>query len=306
MQTLEPALEQLRREEVVGSWNILSKADWRISIRAHANYRPAAGTLAINAVEGDSENRREQCRVLLEKASLAAADIATACAAADTHDDFYALERLAHLVDRMVDEDVHLHVAQSIARRILEAGPATEPGRDMLDWLEIALNVCTQKRRSKEKMRNSAGFIVKIAKDEEARLRLVPVAQAESMRECFRRREQAAKRQQQESEERALVIEYETYRETESQALLAAMAEERRNVLREQKLQALRRQERFQRMSESDQIAEAEGQLRHELAKQHLPPFERWRLRRMARQAVLALFVPEIPDLKSDEGLEVL
>lgn len=293
MQTLEPAFEQLRRQEVVGSWHVLEKATWRISIRAHANYVPAAAALTLNGGEAGIESRREQCRERLAKAGLDEATIASACDGAETHEHFYSLERLAHLMERISDEEVLTHVVRDTARRVVEAGPATDAGRDLLDWVEIALHICAQKRRNKEKLRNVAGFIVKVIRDEDARRRLVPAAQAQSLRESYRRREEAARAQQRENEERLLVIEYENYRAAESAALLAALPEDRRNALRDQKLALLRQQERVRRLSEAQQFSEAESLVREDLARKHVAALEKWRVRRMARQAVLALFTPE-------------
>jgi hypothetical protein len=125
------------------------------------------------------------------------------------------------------------------------------------------------------------------------RRRLVPAAQAQSLRESYRRREEAARAQQRENEERLLVIEYENYRAAESAALLAALPEDRRNALRDQKLTLLRQQERVRRLSEAQQLSEAESLVREDLARKHVAALEKWRVRRMAKQAVLALFTPE-------------
>ena len=122
MQTLEPALEQLRREEVVGSWHVVSKAAWRLAIRSHASYIPEKQALVTAAASIDPEMRREQCRQLLEKAGMRAAVVAGACAAAYEREEFYALERAAHLMERLIDDDVMPHVAQALVRQIFEAG----------------------------------------------------------------------------------------------------------------------------------------------------------------------------------------
>lgn len=293
MQTLEPALEQLRREQVVGSWHIVSKTEWRLAIRCHANYIPERRRLLNASAVTDPEMRRERCRQLLEKAGLGPGVAADACAAANEREEFYSLERTAHLMARMIDDEVMPHVAQAIVRRALDAGVGTVEGRGMLDWMEIAVNVCAQKRRSQQKMRNGAGLIVKLIRDEEARQRLVTPEQEQSMKDGFRRREMAALRQHEEAEERVLIFEYEQYRENEGRRLFEAMNEERRSALVHQRMAALRQQERAQRLNEPQQRAEAEAQVMAELIKESVPSFEKWRMRRMARQAILSLFLPE-------------
>jgi len=293
IQTLEPALEQLRREEVVGSWHEVSKTGWRLAIRSHTNYITERRTLLSAAAITDPEMRREQCRQLLENAGMGATAAQEVCAAAKEREEFYSLERAAHLMERMIGYEVMPHVAQAIIRKGLEAEVGTAEGLELLDWIEIALNVCQQKRRSQQKMRNGASLIVKLILDEEARRRLVTPEQGQTMKDAFRRREKAAAAQHEEVEERSLVLEYEQYRETEARCLLDAMNEERRTVLIHQRMVALRQGDRAHRLSEPQQRPEAEVQVMAELSKESIPSFEKWRTRRMARQAILSLFQPE-------------
>ncbi len=295
MQTLEPPLEQLRREEVVGSWHVVSKDEWRIAIRVHANYTPERRALTADSAYADPETHRKRCWEALQRRGLDDEATEAACQRAESREEFYTLDRLAHLTEWMDREEVLPHVASSIARRVIELGLLSDEGREHLDWIEIALNVCAQKKQSKEKMRNSAGLIVKLIRDPEARERLIQSGQAQAMRDGFSRRQMVALRQQEQIDEQQLVIEYEAYRDSEARTLLASYTEEKRAALIQHKVTALRHHERWQRMPELNQRAEAESQVLADLAKNNIPPFEKWRLRRMARQAVLSLFGPELP-----------
>lgn len=72
-----------------------------------------------------------------------------------------------------------------------------------------------------------------------------------------------------------------------------SMKEEHRTVMVHHRKVALHQHDRAHRLSEPQQRAEAEGQVMAELAKESIASFERWRSRRMARQAILSLFQPE-------------
>ena len=53
---------------------------------------------------------------------------------------------------------------------------ATEgEGRDLLDTIEMAIDVCRRKRESGQKLRNAGGFLVSFIKDEAIRRRLFSV-----------------------------------------------------------------------------------------------------------------------------------
>lgn len=291
MQTIEPALEQLRREEIVGSWHVVSKADWRIAIRSHARYVPEGRTLLATVSASDPEVWREQSRQRLAQAGFPDAD--ACCNAASDRREFYALDRAAHLLERLLDEEVLPHVAQACVRQAMEPGLSTPESVEQLDWIEIALSVCAQKRRSQQRMKNGAGLIVKLIRDPESRARLVSAEQARLLRDGFRRREEASLRKDEEAQERSLIFEYEQYREDESRRLLAALSEDRRSAMIHQRLAALRQQERTQRLSEVEQRAEAEQMVMGDLVKDAVPGYEKWRMRRMAKQAILSLFLPE-------------
>lgn len=291
LQTIEPALEQLRREEIVGSWHVVSKAEWRIAIRSHARYVPEGRALLATISASDPEVWREQSRQRLLQAGFSDAD--TFCHAAADRRQFYALDRAAHLLERLVDEDVLAHVAHALVRHAIEPGLNTAESVEQLDWIEIALSVCAQKRRSQQRMKNGAGLIVKLIRDTESRQRLVSTEQVRLLRDSFRHREEAALRKDEEAQERELIFEYEQYREDESRRLLAALSGEQRTALINHRLVALRQQERAQRLGEAQQRAEAEQMLMAELAKTSVPGYEKWRMRRMAKQAILSLFLPE-------------
>ena len=296
LQTIEPALEQLHRREIVGSWYVVSKEEWRIAIRVHARYIPQRRTLTL-PVANDPEAQRNRCRHILERTGFSLTEPTVAALVEGTLDPktLYGLERLAHLMDRLIEEEILPHVVQAIGRQVLDMGSGTAAGRDQLDWIEIAVNVCTLKKRSRQKLRNAAGLIVTLIRDEASRVRLVTREQIDTMKSSFRRREEASLRQEQEVEERALVLEYEQYREAHARILFDRMAEEQRSVLAHQKLAAMRHDERWSRLSVGQQLGEAEMQVMMDLAKEAVAPFQKWRLRRIAGQVALSLFMPETP-----------
>jgi hypothetical protein len=73
------------------------------------------------------------------------------------------------------------------------------------------------------------------------------------------------------------------------------MPEMKKAVLRKQKGELLRQQERFQRISPEIQEREIDDAIIQEIARQEAPPYEKWRLRKQAQQAVLAFNEPEAP-----------
>ena len=64
-------------------------------------------------------------------------------------------------------------------------------------------------------------------------------------------------------------------------------------LLRKQKGEALRQQEWFQRISPDVQEREIDGAVVQDIARKEAPPYEKWRLRKQAKQAVLAFAEPE-------------
>jgi hypothetical protein len=289
MQTLEPAFEQLMKVQVLGAYHVVSTEEWRIALRRHPGYVPERKALMLSAPGADPEALRAHAVEMLRNNGFPSKVAAQFGEAAQRREDFHALERCGHLLEAMVGEQVAPHVAVSFVRRALEAGAASGEGRELLDWCEIALHVCRQKKRSKENLTNSAGLLVKIVKDEESRRKLVSEAQEKILKESFRRREEATRRHQDEQEERALLLEYEQFRESCARQLWEELAEPKRALLRQQKMEHLGGQERFRRLSREMQEAEAEAAALSEFAGREVAPFERWRFRKIAGQALLPL-----------------
>jgi hypothetical protein len=288
MQTLEPAFEQLIRIQVLGSYQIVSSEEWRIALHRHPSYVSERKTLLEHVAPADPESRRAQCLERLHQAGLAAKAASAYCQAAATAVEFFALERAARLLQDMIDEEVLPHVALSIVRSALEAGVATAESTELLDWTEIAVHVCRQKKRSGQALRNSAGLIVKIIKDRETRNRAVPAELEESLMGSFRRQREAAEKQHLEDLERTLILEYEQSRIELAEAIFEDMADDKKNLCRKQKAETLGQQDRFQRIPQSIQAREVDLSILQDIARKEAPPFEKWRLRKQAQQAVLA------------------
>jgi hypothetical protein len=286
MQTLEPAFEQLIRIQVLGSFHIVSSENWRIALHRHVSYVPERKTLALYNGR-DSEASRSICEKLLQDAGLSQKAAAGYCVAAGTLGEFYSLERAAKLLTALRDEDVLPHVAISIIRGALDTGAATVEGRNLLDWCEIAIETCRQKKRSGQALKNAAGLLIKIVKDPELRSRIVTSEAEKAFRETFRRREQAAERQQHDLEEHALILEFEETRERIAEAIFNDLADAKKARLRKEKADQLRQQERFQRLAAAAQHAEIDAAICQDIARSELPPYEKWRLRKQAQQAVL-------------------
>ncbi len=293
MQTLEPAFEQLNRIQVLGSWQIISNEEWRIALHRHPNYVSERKTLLLQSSTSDPETRRALCQERLQQAGIAARGAAALCQPASTALEFYALERSARLLQAMIDEDVLPHVAISIIRGGLEGGPASVETTDLLDWCEIALHVCRQKRTAGQALRNSAGLIVKLIKDPAARSRIVSPELEASLKNSYRRQREAVQRQDQENLERSLILEYEHFRTHLAEMLFQEMTDDRKAILRKQKGDLLRQQDRFQRISTDVQQREIDAAIIQDIARKEAPLFEKWRLRKEAQQAVLAFGSPE-------------
>jgi hypothetical protein len=294
MQTLEPAFEQLIRIQILGSYQIISSEDWRIALHKHASYVSERKTLQLHSLT-DPETKRAECQERLQQGGIAAKAVAAWCQAAATALDFYGLERSARVLHGMIEEEVLTHVAASIVRSALEAGPASPEGCDLLDWCEIALHVCRHKKRTGQSLRNSAGLIVKIIKDPSTRSRVVSHELETTLKNTFRRQQEMAERQDREELERALIMEYEQSRVQIAEMLFQDMPDVKKGMMRKQKAEALRQQERFQRISPEVQEREIDGAIIQDIARKEAPPYEKWRLRKQAQQAVLAFVEPEAP-----------
>lgn len=295
LQTVEPALEQLRRQEIVESWHVISKAEWRLAIRRHHNYTPERQVLLAQPVPRNLADRREQCRQMLRQAGLDEETIAAVCeATTPAVENYDGLDRAARLLAHLIHEEVLPHVAAQLVGEILRSGTEYADWRESLDWLEIGVLICEQKRRRGRPLRNGAGLIVKLARDLEARGRLVGTGAARSWQSAFRNREAALARQHEENEERFLLADYEQFREEQSRRILASLPEETQAQLRHQKRQQSGTQDWLSTLSPQQQSEEIMRAVLADIGRQYLPPYEKWRLRRAAQQVILPfLFTAE-------------
>jgi hypothetical protein len=295
MQTIEPALDQLIRIGVLGTYHVVSAADWSIALHRHSSYVPERKALLAEGGANSPELTRVFCARALERAGLTPEAAAEYAAAATTEEQVWALRRLTEVIEAMKQEGVLPQIALQTLRRVLELGATSSEGRDYLDWCEIAVEVCAQKKRSGQKLRNSAGLLMKIVKDPAARGRLVSEDLAATLLERFRQRERAALRQREENEKRAEVLEYEQYCRAAAQELFAEMTASARQAARKEKAEALRQQDRFERLSSEMREAEIDELIVQELARKEVPSFEKWLLRKRARQTVLPFLALEHP-----------
>jgi len=297
MQTLEPAFEQLIRIQVLGSYQVVSSDDWRIALHKHAGYVSERKTLLAHGAATDPESRRMKCQEKLQQAGMPPRTASQYCEAAVSLLDFYGLERVTRILSGLLEEDVLPHVAVSIVRSALDAGACRHEGRELLDWCEIALHVCRHKKKSGQSLKNSAGLIVKIIKDAETRNRIVGPETEASLKNTYRRQQELAEREDQENTERALILEYEQSRIAIAEMLFQDMPDVKKALLRKQKAETMRQQDRFQRISPEVQEREIDAAVIQEIARKEAPPYEKWRLRKQAQQAVLAFHDPEMQSI---------
>jgi hypothetical protein len=266
---------------------VVSAEKWEIAMHHHPTHVPERKALLHGDVVGSAELHRAACQKLLEKAGLPSRVAAAYSAAAETRIEFFALERAARVLETMIDEDVLPHVAVSIIKRALDAGASQGEGREVLDWCEIAIETCRDKKKAGQNLKNRAGLLIRIAKDTEARERLVSEETELRARKRFRQCEEAVARQESEAEQRTLVIEYERYRQKLVQRLFEEMSETKRQALRRAQVEILREQERFERMPQQVQEQEIDALILQDLARTEAPPYDRWLIRNQVRQAVL-------------------
>jgi hypothetical protein len=291
MQTLEPAFEQLTRIQVLGSYHIVDADQWRIALHRHAAYVPERKSLALNGTVVSSDDSWAWIRVQLEKAGIPSRAAADYCEAFGGRADRYQIQRAARLLEEMKVAEVAHHVAVAAIRQALDAGPG-DASTNGLDWCEIALEVCRQKRRSGQAMRNLPGLLVKIARDPESRDRLVDSRAAEQFAARFRQREQAAFRHQDQQEERELVLEYERVRQQLAATILQDLPESTRQAMRREKLDMLKNDERFEKLPPDLRAQELDELILQQIARKEVPTFEKWLLRKRAHQAVLPFLDP--------------
>jgi hypothetical protein len=293
MQTLEPAFEQLIKIQVLGSYQIVSSQDWRVALHRHSSYESERKTLLLHGCPTDPESRRSQCQALLQEAGASSKVAAEYCRAASSALDFYDLERAVRLLRAMLEDEVLPHVAWSIVRSALDLGSYSPEGADLLDWCEIAVHVCRQKKRSGQNLRNAAGLLVKIIKDPATRSRVVSAELEATLKANFRHQREMAERQDREDIERNLILEYEHSRVQLAEVLFQDMPDAKKTLLRKQKGDALRQQEWFQRIASDVQEREIDGAVIQDIARKEAPPYEKWRLRKQAKQAVLSFADPD-------------
>jgi hypothetical protein len=294
MQTLEPAFEQLIRVQVISAFHIVSPEEWKIALHRHPAYMPESKSL-LEAPDGSPDLKRAYCAKLLEKAGFtpqAAAQYAQAVAAPR---EFYALERAARVLEGMRDEEVLPHVANSLVRKALDTGAVEGEGRELLDWCEIATEMCRERKRGAQSLRNPAGFLMKIVKDTASRERFVGRDLETSYKQRFRQREESALRQEKEAEERTLIFEYERFRHGVAAQAFADLSDEERAAMRKAKVEILKQQERYERMPGDMREREADELILNDLARSEVAPFDKWYLRRRAQQAILPFGDTSIP-----------
>ncbi len=286
MQTLEPAFEQLMEIGVMSSYHVVSAEDWRIALHRHVGYVPERNALASASVGELSELNRLQCRKALERAGIPARAAVAYIEAATAPEHLYQLERAAQLLGDLRDEEVLPHVALSVIREALDEGAWAE-GRDVLDLCEMAIDVGRTKKKVGAGLRNSAGFIIKLIKDAGTRRKVISEEAESFYRNRFRQREQAIMRRERDAEECQLIIQYEQYRSALCQEIFGDMSDKLRQALRREKAEVLSSNSRFEGISADARAQEIDNLILQDIAKKHAPPFEKWRLRRRAEQAVL-------------------
>ena len=218
MQTLEPAMEQLIRAQVISSYHVVSQKEWTIGLVRHPAYTGESERVLSNSAATSLEVCRANAVKQLEKAGLGQKQAELYAEAAVKREEVFLLDRASRLLDALREEEVLPHVALSLIRKALDicfGGPQVDSqgeGREMLDWCEIAIQMCRGKKASGQQMKNPAGFLVKLVKDPEARSRFVSKEREDRAKQMFRQYEQAATRQQKEAEQQELIFEYEQFR----------------------------------------------------------------------------------------------
>jgi hypothetical protein len=300
MQTLEPAFDQLIRIEVLGSYHVVESDRWEIALKRHKNYVPERKVLLSPDPAGSRELNRACSQSKLEKAGFSEKIARQYAHQAETAKEFYQLDRAARLLHGLMEEGVLAHVAQGILRRALEGGVGLETGINLLDTFEIALDTCRKKKQSGQSVNNPAGLIVKLIRDQEGERKLVNQETIEQASNTFRQREKAVLAQVELEEQRALIIEYERFREESARSLYEEMSDSAKASLRREKTEWLKQQPRFDKIDAKTREREVEDLVCLEIARREVPPFEKWYMRRRARQAILQ-FEPN-PDLSVAVG----
>jgi hypothetical protein len=285
LQTLEPAFDQLVRVQVLHSYHVISHEDWSIALHRHSEYKSGSKTLIDEVAAESPELRRACCKHLLVNAGFPEAKAAEHVAAAMTRLDFYSLERAARLLEGFAEHEVLPHVSVSVICKAFEE--PREQRRDVLDWCEIAIEVCRQKRCAGQKLRNPAGLLIKIVRDPQARARLVPKDLENALKHRFSLNEQAVLNQEREAEQRRRILEYEAFCHQLATRVFDEQPDERKRLLRREKAEVLKQQERFERMSPAARDQEVDQLIIRDFERTEAPPFAKWFIRKQAEQAVL-------------------
>ena len=151
----------------------------------------------------------------------------------------------------------------------------------------MALDICRQKQRSGQSLKNAAGLVIKIVKDPASRRRFLDEHMEAGAKERYRQRERSVLRQNQEFEERALILEYEQFRQTTAQELFEQLGDAPKQALAKEKFEWLRREGRLEKMAPDVRDREVTDLILQDLAKNDVPPYSKWLLRKRAGQAVL-------------------
>jgi hypothetical protein len=287
MQPLESAFEQLIAIEVLSSYHVVSAEEWTIALHRHPAYEPERKALLFRNPEAPLELKQAQCKRLLDQIGIPAAAAAGYVDKANTILQLYALDRAARIGRNLIAENVLPHVALSFIRKALDVGVETSEGRELLDWCEIGLELCQEKKQSAQPLKNPGGFITKLVKDPESRSKYLSPEKELAWKQRFLQRRQMALKQQHEDEQCSLILDYEEFRQQFAKRLFDDLTTDRKQVLRREKSEQLRHQNRLDRISAERRELEIDALILQDFAKKATPPFEKWSLRRRARQAIL-------------------
>ena len=287
MQTLEPVFDQLIRIQVMGSYHVVSPEHWRVALHRHPAYVTERETLIVHSPGLVPEMASRKYAETLENLGFTKEAVDAWRDSAHHRCEIYGLQRGARLAEELRSFDVAGHVVTNLIRRVMEMGPAENGGRDLLDWCQLGLEVASQKRQAGQKLTNLPGLIVKIITDPSSRRRFVSEGVEQEAKRRFRQQEEAALRAEEEAEERALVHEYEEYRQQLVASVFEEMPETSKKALRREKTRLLRQQGRFSKIPAELRQREIDQLVCQDLAKKEAPPFEKWLLRKQAAQAVL-------------------
>ena len=287
MQTLEPAFGQLMRIGVLGSYHFVDTERSKIALRRHEAFVPERKALLDHDCVASPEMLRARCQRAFERSGMSPRAARNYCEAVESRLYFYQLERAARALEALLEEGVFHTVALSLIKKPLDAGITSAEGLNELDWVEIAIDTCRDKRHIGQNIRNPAGMIVRILKDPAARRRIVSEDNEFSARQRFRAREEAVLSQERYLQQRELVLEFEQYRQQVARSIFEEMPDSMRHVLRKEKLDLLKQQERYERLDSKARESEADELILQDIANKEAAPYEKWFLRKRAQQAVL-------------------